>query len=143
MCMKKLSLVFVFIIFFSLGEVSAQQVYGCLLPSDSQTLYTKKIDGLLTTLINTLLGGSSLYDEDTYQAQSNSNCSYSFSNATTSCKVCPGGLKRGFLGAVIGCNGGFVNGYEGFFMIECDLDTLMPLFGLTMGAFAVFRLRTK
>lgn len=139
--MKKLSLVFVCILFLSVGEVSAQQAYGCLLPSNNHTLYTKKIDGLLTTIIKALLGGSSLYDENTYDTQSNPNCFYSFANATSPCKVCPGGLTRNFLGGITGCNGGFVDGYEGFFIIECDLDTAIPVFAFAIGGFVFFRLR--
>lgn len=141
--MKKLSLVCFCILFLSVGKVSAQQAYGCLLPSNNHTLYTQKIDGLLVDLIKALLGGSSLYDEKVYQTQSNPNCYYSFANATSPCKVCPGGLTRGFLGAITGCNGGYVDGYEGFFIIECDLDTAIPVFAFAMGLFAFFKLRTK
>ena len=141
--MKKLSLVFVFIVFLFVGKVSAQQAYGCLLPSNNHTLYTNKIDGLLTTLINALLGGSSLYDENTYQTQSNPNCFYSFSGNTTSCKVCPGGLTRNFLGGITGCNGGMVVGYEGFFVVECDLDTTIPIFAFVMVILVFFRLRNQ
>jgi hypothetical protein len=141
--MKKLSLVFACIVCLFVGKVSAQQAYGCLLPSNNHTLYTQKIDGLLTTLIKTLLGGSSLYDEKIYQTQSNPNCYYSFANATSPCKVCPGGLTRNFLGGITGCNGGYVDGYEGFFIVECDLDSIIPMFAFATGVFVFFRLRKQ
>lgn len=101
------------------------QVQGCVINGNNKIIYTQKIDGLLTSLINALLGGSPLYAETTFQSQS--NCSYVLQSGGTSCKVCPSGLQYNFLGAISGCSGSMASGYEGYYIVECNLDSLSYL----------------
>lgn len=125
---KSSKILIVFLLFFIPGlHTYGQQVQGCVLPSNSKVIYTQKVSGALTSLINALLGGSSLYAESTTQVLSNPNCNYIASSGTIACKVCPGGLDYNILGLISGCNGGMATGYEGFYAVECSLDSYISI----------------
>lgn len=142
--MKSSKIIIVFLLFFIFcNNAFAQQVQGCVLPSNNKVIYTQKVSGLLTSLINALLGGSTLYAESTTQVLSNDNCSYVPYSGTVTCKVCPGGLDYNVLGLISGCNGGMASGYEGFFTVECSLDGYIPVMLLLICGFGWKKIRDK
>ncbi|KQC01747.1 hypothetical protein [Pedobacter sp. Hv1] len=125
---KSSKIIIVFLLFFiPCLNAFGQQVQGCVLPSNTKVIYTQKVSGALTSLINALLGGSPLYSESTTQVLSNENCNYVPSSGTVVCKVCPGGLDYNLLGLISGCNGGMASGYEGFYVVECSLDNYVSI----------------
>ncbi len=138
----KILIVFLLCCAFS-GKAFAQQVQGCVVPSNNKVIYTQKVSGLLTSLITALLGGSSLYAEGTTQVLSNPNCSYVASSGTVACKVCPGGLDYNVLGLISGCNGGMISGYEGFYVVECNLDGYISIIFVVICGLGWKKIRDK
>lgn len=117
---------------------SKAQTTGCLLPDNS--VYTSKVDpGLLNAALALLLGSTPAY----YNSPStplSAQCSWAATTSTVACKVCPGSYNT-FLGLITGCSVSFVDGVEGTFVMDCDIDqyTWALIFGGSVLGFYLIR----
>lgn len=135
--MRFFTLILLFLICSSL--VSKAQTTGCLLPDNK--VYTAEVDpGLLNAALALLLGSTPAYYNSPSTSLSGPECSWIATTTTITCKVCPGTYNT-FLGLITGCSVSFVDGVEGTFIMDCDIDqhTWALIFGGSALGFCLIR----
>lgn len=113
---------------------------GCLLPSN--VLYTSQVP---PGLLGALLGSAPYYYGTPNTPLAGPECYWSTISTTgVTCKVCPGNYTDLLgLGLLTGCDVAFVNGVQGSFVMECDIDDHAWALVLGAGAFGVYLIRRK